>query len=167
MAEQKWITEARKLLGTREIRGPKHNPTVVQMFADAGFSGIKDDETAWCAAFVGATLKRAGVKPSGSLLALSYAPGKWGVTLKSPVVGCLATKRRPGTSWSGHVFFVVDYDAQYVWGLGGNQSDMVNVVKYPRAALVGYTWPKEAPIPTNSKEGAFRSASAAAPGREA
>ena len=52
------------------------NPKVVAYYRDAGFPEVKDDAVAWCAAFVGAMIKRAGGKPSGSLAARSYL--KWG-----------------------------------------------------------------------------------------
>jgi hypothetical protein len=48
--------------GVRESAGGANNPRVVQLFADAGFSGIKQDAVTWCAAAVGAILRRAGHK---------------------------------------------------------------------------------------------------------
>ena len=36
------------------------NPKVVAYYRDAGFPEVKDDAVAWCAAFVGAMIKRAG-----------------------------------------------------------------------------------------------------------
>ncbi|GEL44038.1 hypothetical protein MEX01_46290 [Methylorubrum extorquens] len=65
-----WLVLAEGELGVRE--GAGNNPRVVKFFATAGFSGIKQDSFAWCAAAVAAMLKRAGHKPSGSLAARSY-----------------------------------------------------------------------------------------------
>ncbi|WP_407069908.1 peptidoglycan-binding protein [Methylorubrum extorquens] len=65
-----WLVLAEGELGVRE--GAGNNPRVVKLFATAGFSGIKQDSFAWCAAAVAAMLKRAGHKPSGSLAARSY-----------------------------------------------------------------------------------------------
>ena len=45
---------------------------------------------AWCVAAVGAMLKRASHAPSGSLAARSYE--SWGVGLKEPALGAVATK---------------------------------------------------------------------------
>ena len=53
-----------------------NNPKVVAYFKDSGNPGVMDDETAWCAAFVGAMLKRAGIKGTGKLNARSYLD--WG-----------------------------------------------------------------------------------------
>ncbi len=48
-----WMDVAESYLGTTEAPGDRNNPKVVEMFALSGFSGIKTDSTAWCAAFVG------------------------------------------------------------------------------------------------------------------
>ena len=45
-----WLILAEGELGVRESAGAANNPRVVQLFADAGFSGIKQDSVAWCAA---------------------------------------------------------------------------------------------------------------------
>ena len=42
---------AYKHLGLTEIRDDANNPEIVAMFADVGHPRVKDDETAWCAAF--------------------------------------------------------------------------------------------------------------------
>jgi len=74
-------------MGLRELRGPDNNPSVVQFFADVGHGWVKDDETAWCAAFVGAMLERAGLRSTRALNARSYLD--WGeeVQLKDAKVG--------------------------------------------------------------------------------
>jgi hypothetical protein len=55
MSELPWIA-ARKHIGQMEIKGPRHNPLILQFWKDIKRGGIKDDETPWCAAFVGAML---------------------------------------------------------------------------------------------------------------
>lgn len=62
MSEPAWVIEARKYIGERELKGPKHNSLILQMWRDIKRGGIKDDETPWCAAFVGAVLERCGIK---------------------------------------------------------------------------------------------------------
>jgi uncharacterized protein (TIGR02594 family) len=146
-----WITIARSYLGTHEGVGSKDNATVVEMFALAGHPEIKHDSVAWCAAFVGACLAKAGQTPSGTLWALDYA--KWGQALLSPLVGAIATKKRTG---GGHVFFVVDFDSTHVWGLGGNQSDQVSIAAYPRSIINSYAWPRGVLKPLDQHAGAFR-----------
>jgi uncharacterized protein (TIGR02594 family) len=145
--EPGWLTLARGDLGTVEGIGKSNNPKVVRYFADAGFSGVKDDATAWCAAFVGAELKRAGHKPSGSLAARSYEA--WGVGLAKPALGCIATKKRAGSAWQGHVGFVVGANDKQVFLLGGNQGDKVSVAAFPRSEFTSFRWPADVPVPSS------------------
>lgn len=142
MTDLPWVAQARKLIGVHEGVGPKDNSTVVQLFVDAGHKEIKHDEVPWCAAFVGACLERAGVKGTGSLLALSYR--LWGTELLKPVYGCVATKTRKG---GGHVFFVVGYNpkTRTVFGLGGNQNDRVSIAPFKLSELK-FRWPANMPV---------------------
>lgn len=144
-----WLALASHEQGTHEGIGKANNPKVVAYFKDAGFPSIKDDATSWCAAFVGAMLERSGHKPSGSLAARSYEG--WGVGLKEPVLGCVATKKRGNSSWQGHVFFIVGADKTHVYGLGGNQADAVNVATFKRSEITSFRWPSDVPLPTASK----------------
>lgn len=148
-AEPGWLTLARGDLGTVEGIGKANNPKVVRYFADAGFAGVKDDAVAWCAAFVGAVLKRAGHKPSGSLAARSYE--RWGVGLAKPVLGCIGVKRRGKSAWQGHVGFVVGASATQIIMLGGNQSDAVTVAAFKRAEFTAFRWPADMPVPVGTK----------------
>jgi hypothetical protein len=50
--------------------------------------------------------------------------------------------RRGNSSWEGHVGFVVKFDKDYVWMLGGNQGDRVSVAKFPRSKFIGFSAPK-------------------------
>jgi hypothetical protein len=52
MSEPRWLAEARRHLGVREIAGRKHNPLILRWWTliRAPFT---DDETPWCAGFVG------------------------------------------------------------------------------------------------------------------
>lgn len=140
-----WLTLAAADIGTEEGAGKKNNPKVVTYYRDAGFPGIKNDAVAWCAAYVGAMLHRASIKPSGSLAARSYEG--WGVGLKTPVLGCIATKKR-GTGWQGHVGFVVGLNKTEVFLLGGNQADSVSIASFKRSEITAYRWPSGVPIPT-------------------
>ena len=140
-----WLTLAAGEIGTKEGAGKKNNPTVVAYYKDAGFPGIKNDVVAWCSAFCNAMLHRAGQKTSGSLAARSFE--HYGVGLRNPVLGCIATKKR-GTGWEGHVGFVVGANKSEVFLLSGNQSDAVNVASFKRSEITAYRWPSGVPIPT-------------------
>ncbi len=134
-----WYKLAQDEEGTKEIRGAKHNPKVVKYFAEAGFAGIKDDETAWCAAFANAMLERAGYAGSKSLAARSFL--NWGKKLKRPKMGCIVVFKRGNSSWQGHVGFYAGENKTHIYVLGGNQRNMVNVSRYPKSKFLGYRWP--------------------------
>jgi len=137
MQEAPWMKEARRLIGTVEVKGPDHNPAVLQMWKSIKRGGIKDDETPWCAAFVGHCLEEAGVVSSRFESAKSYL--SWGVGLEHPEIGCIAVFERQG---GGHVGFVVGRDkAGHLLILGGNQADAVNVKAFDYARVTGYRWP--------------------------
>lgn len=108
-----------------------HNPKVVQYFRDAGHPEVVNDETAWCAAFVGAMLRRSGIPSTGLLTAQSYLD--WGD--KIPVLameqGDICIVKRGTQAWQGHVFFVHKFDGKRLWGLGGNQSNSVSIQEFP------------------------------------
>lgn len=98
-----------------------------------------DDKTAWCAAFVGYCLKRAGLTHSGSLLARSYL--KWGFECSIRPY-CIAVFSRPEAEvWQGHVGFVQGFGNGEIRLLGGNQHHCVNVRTFPRSRLLGTRWP--------------------------
>ena len=127
---------ARKEVGTLEW-GDGSNPKVVAYFRDAGHPEVKDDETAWCAAFVGAMIRRAGGTPTDALNARSYL--KWGtpVSLDEAKPGDVVVFRRGNSTWQGHVAFFMAKDGDKIAVLGGNQRDAVSIARYPAADLLG------------------------------
>lgn len=135
----KWLDLAKEEINTRERAGKAINPKIKAYYEDAGHPYIKDDAVPWCAAFVGAMLKRAGLKGTGALTARSYLT--WGKPLKKPVPGAIMIFRRGNSEWQGHVAFYVDEDETHYHVLGGNQRDAVNIAKYPKSGLLGIRWP--------------------------
>lgn len=141
--EPAWLVEARKYIGTREVKGPMHDSKIVSWWRAIKRGGIKDDEAPWCAAFVGAMLENVGLMSSRFESAKSYLD--WGIKLASPEVGCIVVFQRDG---GGHVGFVVGRDAvNHLMVLGGNQADEVNVRAFDRSRVVGYRWPRAVPMP--------------------
>lgn len=137
MNELPWIIEGRKHIGQMEIKGPRHNPLILQFWKDIKRGGIKDDETPWCAAFVGAMLERSGIKSTRFESAKSYL--NWGVQIREPAYGCVVVFSREG---GGHVGFVVGQKQNGdLMVLGGNQSDAINIRAFPRNRVTGYRWP--------------------------
>lgn len=134
-----WLVEALKLDGIKEVPGADHNPEVVKLFAEAGKPGIVDDETAWCAAFVGAMLRRAGYLSTGTLLARDYL--KLGHAITNPKRGDIVVFPRGNSEWQGHVAFIAAIDKEWIYAFGGNQNNAVNITRYARKNAIGFRRP--------------------------
>ena len=128
---------ARSYIGTTEGPGPENNPVVMEMYASVGHDWVEHDSVAWCAAFVGHCIERAGLRSTRQLTARSYL--EWGVPVESADAqpGDIGVIPRGSSGWQGHVFFIDRMEGPWVWGLGGNQSDAVNVKRYPVSKLLG------------------------------
>lgn len=143
-------------IGLREVKGPRHSTEIVQMFADVGHSWVKDDETAWCAAFVGAMLERAGLPSTRKLNARSYTTWGEAVALDDAKPGDVVVfSRGDPNGWQGHVGFFVRRAGTHIEVLGGNQSDQVSIARYPVSRMLDVRrWPHEplaAPAPQAPK----------------
>lgn len=145
--EPVWLRRARMDIGVQEIGGSRHNAKVLGYWERAKLP-FRDDETPWCAGFVGAMLEECGLMSTRSGMARSYSNG-WGIKLHTPVPGSVVVFWRGSpSSGSGHVAFVVGKDSSgNILCLGGNQSDAVNVKAFPANRVVGYYWPKGVPVP--------------------
>lgn len=139
MEQPQWLRLAWAEFGVRETAGGASTSAVLSYFRDAGHATIRSDEVAWCAAFAGAMLKRAGVKPSGSLMARSYLA--WGARLETPKLGAIAVLTRGSDPAAGHVGFYLGEAGGRIFLLGGNQSDGVTVGAFEVSRLLGYRWP--------------------------
>ena len=128
---------ARGYLGTTEGLGTLDNPAIVEMYASVGQSHVEHDAVAWCAAFVGHCLEKAGIRSTRKLNARSYLD--WGVSVEMSDArqGDIGIIPRGTSGWQGHVFFIDRVEGPWVWGLGGNQDDAVNVKRYPASKLLG------------------------------
>jgi uncharacterized protein (TIGR02594 family) len=128
---------ARSYIGTTEGPGPADNPVIMEMYASVGHDWVEHDSLAWCAAFVGHCLERAGIRSTRKLTARSYLD--WGIPIEvaDAQQGDIGVIPRGSSSWQGHVFFIDRIEGAWVWGLGGNQDDAVNVKRYPASKLLG------------------------------
>lgn len=137
MNEPTWLVEAKKYIGEKEYPGMPSNPWIVSLWKKIKRSGIKDDSTPWCAAFVGGCLEAVGVVSSRYESAKSYLA--WGVPLSKPTLGCVVVFERQG---GGHVGFVVGEDPKgRLMVLGGNQGNVVSIAPFDRSRVAGYRWP--------------------------
>jgi uncharacterized protein (TIGR02594 family) len=127
---------ARGYIGTTEGPGPLDNPVIIEMYTSVGQAHVEHDEVAWCAAFVGHCLEKAGIRSTRKLNARSYLD--WGVPVEVSEArqGDVAVIPRGTSGWQGHVFFIDRIEGAWVWGLGGNQDDAVNVKRYAVSKLL-------------------------------
>jgi uncharacterized protein (TIGR02594 family) len=151
-----WLVEAARDHGLHELPGPQHAERILQMFATVGHAWVKDDETAWCAAGMGAWLVQSGQplvtekKPGDALRALSYLD--YGVPLDKAVRGCIGVFKRGNKPGQGHLGIVLADLGDLIKLYGANQKDQVCVAHYPKGTpssprLLGYRWPKDFPLP--------------------
>ena len=142
MAETAWMDHAWAELGQREMAGGGDNLRIMAFYRELGHAEAAHDEIAWCAAFAGASLERAGVASTRSLLARSYL--SWGHPIDAGRLGAIAVFSRAAGENSGHVAFYLDSDATRIFVLGGNQNDAVSVTAVARERLLGLRWPSAA-----------------------
>ena len=128
---------AQSYIGTTEGSGPADNLVILEMYASVGQDWVEHDDVAWCAAFVGHCLERAGIRSTRKLNARSYLD--WGVPVEIAEAqqGDIGVIPRGSSAWQGHVFFIDRIEGGWVWGLGGNQNDAVNIKRFPVSKLLG------------------------------
>lgn len=136
---------AKAHLGLSEFPGAKHNPEILKMYADSGNAWVKDDETPWCAAFVGSVLAQCGIKGTGKLNARSYLDWGQKVDLKDAKQGDVVILSRGNSKTQGHVAFFDSWQNNgSVNLLGGNQGDKVSVAPFGVSRVLGV---RRAPAP--------------------
>ena len=119
-------------LGQKEESGSKANQRILEYFKSSKFWG-KDDSggaNAWCASFTSWVMQQhKHTPPENAFRAKAWE--NFGKVIEKPVYGAIGIKSRAG---GGHVAFVMGQsaDGQYLYMLGGNQSDEVNISRYAR-----------------------------------
>lgn len=145
-----WMQIAVSLIGTTEIKGPRHESRILAMWDSIRCGWFKDDETPWCAAFVGHCLETAGFRSTRSAAARSYE--KWGGPARYsgfPIpFGAVVVLSRPGAPGSGHVGFYCGPSGSGFALLGGNQNDAVRISSYLWSRIVAVRWPENGPART-------------------
>ena len=128
---------ALKEYGTWEWKGKDHNPQVLKYSKDIGLKWVKDDETAWCSIFVNWCLKKAGKPITGEVRARSFL--QYGTSTKKPEVGDIVVFWRESKAGVlGHVAFYISETPNFIYCLGGNQNQQVNISKYSKLNLLDY-----------------------------
>lgn len=145
MAEPKWVAEARKYLGQREVPGPASSNWIRAMWAGLKGGlwywkqyGEDDSRLPWCGGFMAYVMDRCGIAyPSAYASAKAWL--QWGTPLAGPCVGAVVVFTREG---GGHVGLVLGRDSRgRLLVLGGNQGDAVSVAPFDLARVSGYVFP--------------------------
>ncbi|MFA8388315.1 MAG: TIGR02594 family protein [Pelagibaca sp.] len=129
---------AQTYIGITEGSGPEDNPTIREIYASVGHDWVEHDTVAWCAAFVGHCLERAGMRSTRRLNAHSYLT--WGVPvdLEDAQAGDVVVFACGNTHyWQSHVGFFVRTVGASIEVLGGNHGEEVSVRRYSRPRLLG------------------------------
>lgn len=128
--------------GTKEIRGDRHNPDVIQWFADAGASWVDDDETAWCSAFACGMAKQAGLYNPRTIRARNWLDigsdhAKLIDTPENLLPGDIVVVTRGSNKAQMHVSIFLHHAGANFWLIGGNQSNMVRPSSYASSRFKG------------------------------
>lgn len=127
-----WMKTAIAEVGEAEVPGIKANPQILEYFKASKFWGSDDSggQNAWCGSFVAWVMQQNNMEPVKN----AFRAKEWvsfGKPISKPIYGAIGIKSRKG---GGHVAFVVGQsaDGNYLYMLGGNQSNSVNVSKYKK-----------------------------------
>lgn len=125
---------ARTMIGMGEVP----DRATLREYLKNGGQNLDPLATAWCAAFVNASLQQAGIKGTGKLNARSFLD--WGQRVDTPREGDIAVFSRGNPSgWKGHVGFFQGYNPDGTLRiLGGNQSGAVSVKSFAPDRLLGF-----------------------------
>ncbi len=135
-----WLDHAFRHRGMKEIPGKSHNPTIIKWLKSLK-AWWAEDETPWCGTFVAHCLREVGITPPQHWYrAKAYSSYGTSVVKANIPFGAICVKSRRG---GGHVFFAVakSSDGRTIFGLGGNQSNCVNITPFRIDEIDSASWP--------------------------
>lgn len=148
-----WFKSALHELGTRE-EGNNAGPAV-QRYIDTAHCGHIGDP--WCAIFANAMLEMNGVPGTRSPSSQSFRFSDQFVSLRGePCLGAIVVFWRGNLqSGLGHVGFYRGETENFIYTLGGNEGDMVQIEPFAKQSanfgLRGYFWPVSVALPELGK----------------
>jgi uncharacterized protein (TIGR02594 family) len=156
-----WLSVQRAITGTREVSGAGDSPIILS-WRDAilkrfpelkpGVGWYRHDEEPWCGLDQAYCMAMAGFRPPLDPLWARNWVENWkdGVQLAEPALGAILVYTRAGGG--GHVTQYEGEDDNFLFCRGGNQSDMVNVSRFPKSRVpLGIMWAKGFPRPTGGR----------------
>lgn len=123
----KHVEYALKEVGTKEIKGSRNNPRVLEYHKTTA-GQYSSDEVPWCGSFVNWCFWKSGNRDTVSYPERASSWANFGAKVGHPFVGAIAVKKRKG---GGHVCIVVGADSGgRILCVGGNQNDEVDLKAY-------------------------------------
>lgn len=142
----KWLQLAAQEIGVREV-GNNHGADI-RRYINMAHCGVEGDP--WCAIFANAMIEGSSLPGTRSASSQSFAhqPNLFR-KMTEPALGAIVVYWRGSKqSGLGHVGFYCGERASYIYTLGGNEGDMVQIEPFPIVAnsfgLVGFYWPTRA-----------------------
>lgn len=147
-----WLRLAFEERGTSEVKGPEHNPRVLEYHRYTTLSATTD-EVPWCSSFMCWLFEEGKITSTNSAAAQSWL--RWGVEIDKPKRGCIVVFERYDADGMllhgrGHVGLWVGESNGITFVLGGNQRDAVNVSGYRTETVLGYRWPRTSATSTTN-----------------
>lgn len=134
------ILNAMDKIGIQEFPGKNNSSPTILGWIKKLIPGATEDEINWCSIFCYNMVSE--VLPDADLSMVTAAARSWlgyGYPTTNPKRGDIVIFwRESPTSWQGHVAMYVRENNDYVWVLGGNQSDQVSIAKYSKDRVLGY-----------------------------
>ena len=128
------LVEMRKVYGTKEVKGPGSNPSIVAWAKSLGFQNFQD-ATPWCGLGMAYVALQAGYEPPiNPLWAANWLTWGTPVPLKGAMLGDVLVFHRKG---GNHVSLYVGEDDKAMHIMGANQADSVNIERKSKNLLIG------------------------------
>lgn len=125
------LLECLKLVGTAEVPGAQHSPTIMGWIKKLAFSWLKSDEDPWCGTAMAEAAVNAGVAERHPEMPRAFWWLSWGTPVAVPMLSDVLVFD------FSHVGVYVGEDATHYHTLGGNQANAYNIVRFPKTALKG------------------------------
>lgn len=140
------LKQALSKIGIREFSGRPASPTILGWIKQF-YAWATDDEINWCSVFayncaVEAVAKLDSTKQLKGAKEITPAARTWlryGEPTGTPEMGDVVIFwRESPSSWKGHVGFFIRENRDYIFVLGGNQNNEVNITPYLKSRVLGY-----------------------------
>lgn len=133
----KLLKAALKYYGQLEVKGEKSNPLILDWIKRYFPNAFDDSKVAWCSIFMNEIAKECDLEYTDSALARSWLDV--GYEVFTPQIGDVVVfwRKQKNSAW-GHVGLYITEDDTYIYTLGGNQANQVDIRPYAKYRLLGY-----------------------------